>query len=44
MTGFMYYSGKGVSQNTVTGKEWIRKSCENGYQEGCDYYQILNER
>ena len=39
--GAMYYSGKGVRQNKPLAKEWFGKSCDNGYQVGCDAYRDL---
>ena len=42
--GLMYYNGKGVRQNTATAKEWFGKACDNGNQNGCDGYRILNQR
>ena len=42
--GVMYYQGKGVRQNIATAKEWFGKACDNGNQDGCDGYRILNQR
>ena len=42
--GTMYYEGKGVRQNMATAKEWFGKACDNGAQNGCDGYRILNQR
>ena len=41
--GAMYYSGEGVYQNMATAKEWFGKSRDNGYQNGCNEYRILNK-
>lgn len=42
--GLMYKLGEGVRQNKTTAKEWYGKSCDNGYQGGCDSYRELNEQ
>lgn len=42
--GIMYENGKGVRQNKATAKEYFGKACDNGYQDGCDSYRILNQR
>lgn len=39
-----YYKGEGVRQNKATAKEWFGKSCDNGDQDGCDKYRLLNEQ
>lgn len=41
--GHMYYNGLGVRQDTYIAKEWFGKSCDNGNQNGCDMYKILNQ-
>lgn len=40
--GLMYELGQGVRRNKITAKEWYGKSCDNGYQDGCDQYKRLN--
>ncbi|HHF5474779.1 TPA: tetratricopeptide repeat protein [Haemophilus influenzae] len=43
MLGFLYFLGKrGVQVNKSLAKEWFGKACDNGYQEGCEYYGKLN--
>ena len=42
--GTMYDNGKGVRQNRVIAKEWYGKACDNGNQDGCDGYKLLNQR
>ena len=42
LLGAMYFEGKGVRQNTSTAKEYFGKSCDNGNQDGCDTYRLLN--
>lgn len=42
--GTMYDSGNGVRQNRVIAKEWYGKACDNGDQDGCDGYKLLNQR
>ena len=39
----MYGKGEGVRQDYAIAKEWIGKSCDNGFQTGCDGYRILNQ-
>lgn len=39
----MYYEGEGVRQNKSTAKEWFGKACDNGNDDGCNNYKILNE-
>ena len=40
--GLMYGRGEGVRQNTATAKEYFGKACDNGDQDGCDGYRMLN--
>ena len=40
--GAMYENGHGVRQSYTTAKEWFGKSCDNGFQKGCDGYRMLN--
>ena len=42
--GYMYAKGQGVRQDLHTAKELFGKACDNGYQDGCDSYRILNEQ
>lgn len=41
--GIIYANGEGVRQSKGTAKKWFGKACDNGYQSGCDYYQMLNQ-
>ncbi|POY46151.1 tetratricopeptide repeat protein, partial [Avibacterium paragallinarum] len=41
--GIMYRLGKGVKQDDNLAKMWAGKACENGEQNGCDVYRMLNE-
>lgn len=41
MLGVMYEFGQGVRRNKEIAKEWYGKSCDNGYQDGCDQYRRL---
>lgn len=41
--GDMYLQGLGVRQDFVQAKEWFGKACDNGNQNGCDFYRKLNE-
>lgn len=40
--GFKYAFGEGVKQDMKTAKYLFGKSCEGGFQEGCDNYKIFN--
>ena len=40
----MYKDGNGVSQNHSKAAQWFGKSCDNGNQNGCDSYRMLNQR
>lgn len=42
--GKMYLEGKGVRQSKIEAKEWFGKACDNGDQDGCDNYRMLNQR
>ena len=42
--GVIYNKGKGVHQNYAIAKEWYGKACDDGLQDGCDNYRILNQR
>jgi TPR repeat protein len=42
--GLMYDIGQGVRQNKSKAKELFGQACDNGYQEGCHNYKILNEQ
>jgi TPR repeat protein len=41
--GVIYAQGKGVRQNEKLEKQWFGKACDNGLQDGCDNYRILND-
>ena len=41
--GVMYNNGNGVRENIDEARVWYKKSCYNGYQDGCDMYKILNK-
>ena len=41
--GVIYDQGKGVRQNEKLEKQWFGKACDNGLQDGCDNYRILND-
>lgn len=43
LLGVMYYHGIGVRQDKVKAKNYLGQACDNGDQEGCDQYRILNE-
>ena len=41
--GFSYLLGQsGVQVNKSLAKEWFGKACDNGNQNGCEYYGKLN--
>ena len=40
--GLIYAKGQGVRQNKALAREWFGKACENGLQQGCDGYRLLN--
>ena len=41
--GFSYLLGeRGVQVNKSLAKEWFGKACDNGDQNGCEYYGKLN--
>ena len=43
MLGFSYLLGQsGVQVNKSLAKEWFGKACDNGDQNGCEYYGKLN--
>lgn len=42
--GVMYALGQGVRVDLHLAKEWAGRGCDNGNQNGCDLYRILNER
>ncbi len=43
--GAFYEHGLGgLRQNRATAKEWYGKTCDAGFQHGCDEYRRLNER
>lgn len=41
--GAIYVMGQGVTQDFRIAKEWFRKVCDNGDQQSCYWYRILNE-
>ncbi len=41
--GGMYHLGQSVRQDFVQAKEWFGKACDNGNQNGCDFYRKINE-
>ena len=42
--GVLYANG-GVDfeQNDTLAKEWLKRACDNGYQDGCDAYNSLTK-
>lgn len=43
--GYFYEAGLGgLKRNRSTAKEWYGKTCDQGFQAGCDEYRRLNER
>ena len=40
--GGLYLLGEGVQVNKSLAKEWLGKACDNGDQDGCEYYGKLN--
>ncbi|MFZ7199698.1 tetratricopeptide repeat protein [Avibacterium avium] len=42
--GTMYALGKGVTADLSLAKDLAGKGCDNGNQNGCDLYRILNEK
>ena len=42
--GILHINGYSVRQSKITAKEWFGKSCDNGYQNGCDEYRKLNQK
>ena len=39
----MYEEGQGIPKNRKFAKEWYKKACDNGLQQGCDAYRELNQ-
>lgn len=39
--GLMYRHGLGVKQNFQKSLDYYKKSCDNGFTIGCDWYQRL---
>ena len=39
----MHNKGQRVRQNTATAKNYFGKADDNGDQDGCNYYRILNQ-
>ncbi|MGB5505711.1 MAG: tetratricopeptide repeat protein [Sulfurovum sp.] len=42
--GMMYANGDGTKQNYSTAKEYFRKACDLGHNDGCKDYVEINER
>lgn len=43
--GMLYEEGLGgLKRNRATAKEWYGKTCDQGFQAGCDEYRRLNEQ
>lgn len=42
LLGAMNKQGHGVRQNLSQAKEWFGKACDNGIQDGCDFYRELS--
>ena len=42
IVGGLYWFGKGVQVNKSLAKEWLGKACDNGDQQGCEFYGKLN--
>lgn len=40
--GLIYLNGRGIGKDLNTAKKWFKQSCDNGNQQGCDEYRILN--
>lgn len=40
--GIMYEQGMGVDKNIKEAKELYKKACDNGINNGCEYYKELN--
>lgn len=41
--GVLYIQGQGVRQDKRMAKEWFGRSCDRGFQRGCDAYRKMNE-
>ncbi|MGX2973545.1 tetratricopeptide repeat protein [Ursidibacter arcticus] len=41
--GWMYINVQGVKQDVAKAKIWFGRACDNGLQDGCDWYRDLNE-
>lgn len=41
--GLQYYNGTGAPQNTNLAKQYLRKSCDLAYEDGCKDYALLAE-
>jgi TPR repeat protein len=39
----MYDKGEGVRQNKAQAKEWFRKSCDSGNNNGCNRFIVLKQ-
>lgn len=40
----LYRLGLGVPENEAQAKDWLREACQSGNQNGCDQYQLLNQK
>lgn len=38
-----YYRGQGVRQNRAKAKEWTGRACDNGIEDACHNYRLMNE-
>lgn len=38
-----YYRGQGVRQNRAEAKEWTGRACDNGIEDACHNYRLMNE-
>jgi len=38
----MYEEGQGIPKNRKFAKEWYKKACDNGFQDGCTACRKLN--
>ena len=40
--GLSYLVGRGIQKDRTLAKEWLGKACDNGDQQGCEFYGKLN--
>ena len=38
-----YYRGQVVRKNRAESKEWTGRSCDNGIEDACHNYRLMNE-